>query len=192
MKYNIASVIFSLLFFSCINQEPTSSSSSDVFSMDSLITAQINYLSGIKASVNKQDTKEGSTLLDKLDSTQWENQLQIFRELSIDKPSIAASYKTEIRKDSVSNLSILHYYTDNPKLEVTQLNIYYLDQLSDVKKITAKRLSKSVVYSSSLDFLMKFRQMNGKSILSEYSIDGVQKTVSQDTVHTSLRAKISL
>ena len=115
-----------ILFGSCQqNSERTDSY------FDSLVAAQVAHLSKVKASLVKKATLDGKEDQSSFipDSITWENELGIFRQLSIfERPAYRNAYRVEDgMKDGRSNLIIRRYQTTQ-KIPVPELRFYYFSQ----------------------------------------------------------------
>ena len=118
---------------------------------DSLVVAQVVHLSSEKASLVKKVTLDGkedqSTFTP--DSTTWENELDIFRQLSVfERPAYRQAYRIEDgMKDVTSNL-IIRRYQATQSVPVPELRFYYFNQFRNLKKIEAIYRQQNLLYST--------------------------------------------
>src|SRR6267154_3567348 len=132
-------VLFLLLVLTLFLSCQKNSAHADSY-FDSLVMAQVAHLSNVKASLVKKATLDGqedqSTFTP--DSTTWENELDIFRQLSVfERPAYRQAYRIEDGiKDGTSNL-IIRRYQATKKIPVPELRFYYFSQLRNLKKIEA-------------------------------------------------------
>ena len=161
---------------------------------DSLVVAQVVHLSNVKASLVKKATLDGkedhSTFTP--DSTTWENELDIFRQLSVfERPAYRQAYRIEDGiKDATSNL-IIRRYQATQKIPVPELRFYYFNQLRNLKKIEATYRQQNLLYVTTRHLTMEFDEVNGKALLISYRIDGAQKMFLGDSVKFSIRSEIN-
>jgi len=161
------------------------------YNIDSLLDAQIFFLTKSNAQLSKNTTSEEVIL--NMDSTAWDNALGAFRDLDINKPSLNDAYHvTENVADSSSNLTILQYrlkdQDSNQRLK--ELNFYYLESLQDIKIITAKSSYNSLIYSSNNQYKLSFTQDQKQTILKSYTISLAQKTLLKDSLKSTISFEI--
>ncbi|MDH5367523.1 MAG: hypothetical protein OEW67_11080 [Cyclobacteriaceae bacterium] len=180
-----------LLLFSC-NRNTSQQKVREYFPIDSLIQEQIDYLYKNEASLMKSDNDSVSVKGKKLDSKGWKQELGIFESIDINKSSLVDGYNSGVYDDPVSNLDILKYSALEEKLQVQEMNIYYLKSLDDIKKIVAHVVNTNSVYHSSKTLSMEFEKHNGLTVLKKYSIIGNQKLATRDSILFSIIGNISL
>ena len=160
---------------------------------DSLVTNQVSVLSLAKASIIKQASIDGNhdETTFTPDSTLWESELDIFRQLEIyERPAYKDAYEMKDGiADEKSNLTVRSYHSLK-NIPVRDLKFYYHDQFQQLKKIEATYQDKNTLYTTRRSLQMEFDEVNGKSVLSAYSISGVQKMVLSDSVKFSIHSKV--
>jgi hypothetical protein len=161
---------------------------------DSLVVAQVVNLSKAKASLVKKarlDGKEDQSTFTP-DSTTWENELDIFRQLSVfERPAYRQAYRIEDGlKDGTSNL-IIRRYQATQEIPVPELRFYYFNQLRNLKKIEATYRQQNLLYVTTRHLTMEFEEVNGKALLIAYRIEGAQKMFLGDSVKFSIRSEIN-
>lgn len=166
------------------------------YPVDSLVTAQIRFLTNAKASATKfakLGEKEETKTIHPIDSTGWIDELDIFRELrTLNKPINKGAYKVEDGlPDNKSNLKIKTIVTDK-ELPVRSMKIYYYGQPENIKRIEAQFNEVNSLYSSSRFLIMNFQDLNNKPVLSSYSVTGGQKMFLGDTVIFSIKGIVTL
>jgi hypothetical protein len=166
------------------------------YPIDSLINAQVVYLVESNAKLSKQaaiDGKEENISFIPKDSTAWVHELDVFAELNdINKPTNVGKYRTQRGvKDLTSNL-LIYTIKSTEKLPVSYINVYYLNTLSDIRKIEAHVNQESDLLNSSRDLLMEFQNINNKIVLTSYSIHGGQKLLLGDSVTFSVNGMVTL
>ena len=166
------------------------------YPIDSLINAQVVYLVESNAKLSKRaaiDGKEESVSFIPKDSSAWVHELDVFAELNdINKPTNVGQYRTERGvKDLTSNL-LIYTIKSTEKLPVSYINVYYLNTLSDIRKIEAHFDQESDLLKSSRDLLMEFQNINNKIVLTSYSIQGGQKMLLGDSVTFSVHGMVTL
>jgi len=161
--------------------------------MDSLVNAQVFYLSQSKASLKKEATigDKTSSSTNALDSTAWSHELDVFRQLDlINRPIYRDVYEVkEGVKDSKSNLLITSYEApiNSP---VPYLRLYYQNSTTRLKKLEALYQETNSLYGSHRKLEMYFDDSNGKPYLKGYLIEGNQKMMLSDSVHYAIRTEV--
>jgi hypothetical protein len=166
------------------------------YPIDSLLHAQVNYLADAKAKLSKDAEINGvkeSKSLTPLDTTAWQHELDIFFALNtLNKPINLGSYTVvDGQPDSTSNLLIQGFSTTE-ELPVKYFNVYYLDNLSNIKKIEALYSEANSLLKESRLLTLEFKEVYNKNILNSYSIKGGQKMFLGDSVQFMVRGSISL
>jgi len=171
------------------------------YPIDSVVTAQIQFLTAAKASavkIAKLGDKEETQTIKAADSTIWVNELEIFRELkTLNKPINQGIYTVENGvPDTKSNLTIkliTASVADKKHLPpVRSMKIYYHNTLKSIKRIEAQFNEINSLYSSERFLVMEFQDVNNKTVLSSYSVNGGQKMFLGDSVVYSVKGNISL
>jgi hypothetical protein len=182
-----------LLFISCSQQKEKSVM---YYPIDSLLNAQVNYLTEAKAKLSKDADINGlkeSKLVAPTDTAAWQHELDIFFALNtLNKPINVGSYiVVAAQPDSTSNL-LINSFTTTEDLPVKYFYVYYLDNPSNIKKIVALYSETNSLLKESRVLTLEFKEVYNKNILSSYSILGGQKMFLGDSVQFSVRGTISL
>jgi hypothetical protein len=184
--------VAALLMSSCLTGQEESS----FYSIDSLVTGQLTELTEMKARLSKKAVVQGKTdtvsYVPK-DTLAWGKELDIFRQLQvINKPINHGSYLVEDNKmDPASNLTVKEF-TSTEELPVRYMKIFYQGSINKPRRIEALYDEKNSLYESSRLLSMEFQQVNNKTILTSYSIDGGQKMILGDSVTFFIQGKISI
>ncbi len=164
-----------------------------LYPVDSLVTAQVNLLSGARARLHKQATLgfDIDTVMTVPDSMAWADELNIFRQLDlINKPVNVGSYRiTDGEADTESNLMVKAFESreDHP---VRYLRVFYDGSLDKPRRIEAHYLEENALFRSSRFLSMEFQQLDNKTALTSYSMEGSQKMMLKDSIKFSVRGKI--
>ena len=166
------------------------------YPVDSLLTAQVNFLTDANATLLKEAQINGvkeSKSLSPADTTAWQHELGIFFALNaLNKPINSGSYHVATNQpDSASNL-LIHSFSTTEELPVKYFNVYYLDNPSNIKKIEALYYEANSLMTESRLLTLEFKEVYNKTILNSYSIQGGQKMFLGDSVQFSVRGTISL
>jgi hypothetical protein len=185
-------VLLPLIFNSC-NQK---SEVSKIYDIDSLIDAQVSYLSGHKAVLQKSAFIAGAeddSTFSPADTTSWKHELEVFRKLNeINKPVNQKSYLIDDGLyDPSSNLTV-KAFSATEDLPVRYIRVFYQESIHKPRKIEALYNDQNALYKSEKILSLEFNQIDNKSILTSYSIEGGQKMVLADSVSYLIRGKITI
>jgi hypothetical protein len=189
----------SLLVISCamtLSSCLTGKEESSFYAIDSLVTRQLTELTELKARLDKTAVVQGkvdSVSYTPRDTTAWRKELDIFRQLDIiNKPVNHGSYLIDDNQlDPGSNLTV-KAFTSAEELPVRYLKIYYQKSVSKPRKIEALYNEENALYKSSRILSLEFTQINNKTVLTSYSIDGGQKMIMGDSVTFLIKGNITI
>jgi hypothetical protein len=166
---------------------------SKLYNIDSLVTEQANLLSAGKPRLQKLVVlgANNDTLTYTPDSTGWSRELEIFRQLEVmNKPVNRANYLVDDNLyDPGSNLTVKAFTALAP-LPVRSVRVFYDTDIQKPRKIEAVYDEENTLYKSSKNLLLEFQQINNKTLLTSYSIDGGQKMILSDSVTFSVKGRI--
>jgi hypothetical protein len=191
LKNSFSLLLVGFLFSSCVR---SNTQTEKLYPIDSLIRAQVYYLSNAKAELIKQayinDIDDDSTY-SPADTTAWFHELDIFSELnSINKPINRDNYEVKDGlRDSQSNLTILLISTTK-KVPIQFVKIYYHNSLNNIKKIEASNQEQNALLTSNRQLRMEFQDVYNQAILSAYTIEGGHKMFLGDSVRFAIKGKI--
>lgn len=197
VKHRVCSTFWSLgltlLFFACAENRESSIS---YYPIDSLLTAQVEYLKGSTARLTKiavMGEHRDSITYTPGDSVAWADELDIFALLnSINKPVYQGQYEVEDGiPDHGSNLKVLSFKAKK-KIPVSALKIFYQDVHANVRKVEAVYQEENPLYKSSRTIHLELHDVQNQSVLSYYTVEGGQKMILKDSVEFLLQGIITL
>lgn len=166
-----------------------------LYPVDSLISAQARYLSQSRASLSKTTRlgdRHDKVLVTPKDTIAWKKELEIFAALDIiNKPVNRSLYKSEMTSDIRSNLNV-RSFTTSEELPVKYLKIYYRGTPDKVRMIEAQYVETNALFKSARSLIMEFVEVNNKTLLTSYSIDGGQKMFLGDTVQYHVAGNLTI
>ena len=191
--------LLAMISVSCSNKQKKTSS---LFDVDSLIQAQVQYLSKEHAGLNKisslGDSSSSISLVPK-DITAWKKELEIFSVLQlVNKPINRNSYMVEIEPDTRSNLLVTTFAikpslpADEKDLPIEYLKIYYQESPHKIRRIEGQYREFSMMYKTSRVLRIEFQPVNDTMILTSYSISGGQKMLMGDSVQYKINTTVTL
>ena len=190
--HNARGILFCLLLFNLASCKNSSKQAETYF--DSLIVAQVKYLSSTNPSLTKTAKMNGEedNSTSHPDSTIWKSELDIFRQLALfERASYRHIYQLEDGlNDQKSNLLIKKYSTKE-LVPIPELKFYYYKELKNLKRIEAIYQQHNALYTTTRQLVMEFDEVKGKSVLSAYAMDGSEKMILSDSVKFSVHSKIN-
>lgn len=181
-----------LLLASCSQPAPVAV---DYYPVDSLVSAQIIYLTHAGARVNKVamlDSAERKTVFQPKDAAGWVKELEVFQALQVlNKPINRGVYQVAEGPDSRSNLTV-RSFTDTTGLPLEFVKVYYQDTAARLRKIEARVHESNAMYQGVRNLVMEFQEVNGQPVLVYYSVNGGQKMFLGDTVTYTVNAAVQL
>jgi hypothetical protein len=190
-------VVFILLIvFALASCETKRTDAKYYYALDSVLNEQVQYLTLSHATLSKKasiDGKEESTSFVPKDTTRWKYELDVFAELNdINKPANVGKYRiAQSVKDANSNL-LIYTIESTEQLPVVFLKVYYLDNLSNIRRIEGLYREESSLLKSSRELSIEFQNINNKIVLTSYSITGGQKMLLGDSVQFSVNGMVTL
>jgi len=166
------------------------------YALDSLLNEQTKFLSETKAKLTKtaqiDGQEETKSYIPKSD-TAWRYELDVFAALNdINKPGSVGKYKTQQNvKDVKSNL-LVYSIESTEKMPVMFLKVYYLETLSNIRRIEGLYQEENSLLKNSRQLSMEFQNINNKIILTSYSVTGDQKMILGDTVRFSVNGMVTI
>lgn len=164
------------------------------YPIDSLISGQVHHLTAIKAGLFKEALLSGeadTTTVIPVDTMAWKKELEIFRKLDeINKPVNKQNYTiTDGQVDPGSNLMVKAFESTGD-LSVVYLKVYYQDNISKPRKIEARYDEGNLLFQSARLLSMHFEQIENKTALTSYAVEGGQKMILSDSVTFYIGGKI--
>ena len=185
----LLAVLIGLSLSACESESPPAT----FYPIDSLVSAQVEYLTKIRASLHKEARLDGDTSSTTYvpNDTTWRKELEIFSRLGeINKPVNKANYEVvDGLRDPGSNLSVksITSLQDQP---IVYLKVYYQGSFDKPRRIEAMYDEENLLYRGVRTLSMHFRQIGDRSVLTSYSVEGGQKMVLSDSVTFGVNGKV--
>jgi hypothetical protein len=162
------------------------------FSIDSLLVDQAKILMDNNATLLKSAIVNNDTTAATIspDSLQWANELQVFIETDINKPAMKGNYTITIEDDPQSNLMIKSFKAISNKIAVQSLQVYFLEDLSNIRHVIIMTSEKNSIYSADKNLKLDFDVIKNNLRLMSFNVTGYQKMILQDTVNFSVTGKV--
>ncbi len=163
------------------------------FNLDSMLIAQKAYLQGNSMQLDKWAYVDADTSQNtyKPDSLGWKDELAFFNKMNINKPVLQGVYNVEVTEDVHSNLLIKSFIpAEGSDVEVQYLKLYYLDNISQLKKMEALYQENNPIYKSQRKFTLFFEDKSGVAYLDKFLVEGSQKMILKDSVKFKIEGNI--
>ena len=201
-KIDLKPIVCVLLLATLFSCQTGKNKNVALYNADSLITTQVAYLSEHKArlhKITKLGDKESEAATVPRSVKDWENELDIFRELaSVNKPVNRRLYAVERSSDVKSNLEVKSFIGQPEpgekavEMPVKYLKVFYQNTPDNIRKIEAQYDESNTLYTGSRFLKMEFQQVYNKTVLTSYSITGGQKMFMGDSVSYNISAFVTI
>lgn len=183
-----------LLATACTLPQKEMADINEFYNLDSLVNSQIEFILdqdySLEKNVRLNDERDDTVL--HFGHEEWKNELKLFMDADINVPANSGMYRiTKAVADPESNLLIDRYNpVENYNPIVQSLEIYYFGSIEQIKKVKIELDESNELYASSKQLELIFTNNSGKSRLSSYSITGIQKLITRDSVSYEILGKI--
>lgn len=167
---------------------PTTQEAADAFDVSGYLQQQLMWLQAERPMVLKSVTTKGQpTETVETAEVNWEDELEVFQELDINRPSLRAYY-TEERVEGQGGL-VSRKYT---KEEGATAPVNYLhlitNESKDLQELEAVLLDENMLFYSRRKVLLKVNPATGR--MDGYRVEGVQKMIFGDSLHYRIDANL--
>jgi hypothetical protein len=159
------------------------------YDIDGLVDEQLLLLDSIGPSLLKTATINGFP--EKIDfiptDSTWSKELEIFRSADINKPRLLDSYlQTEANNEGDSSIV---YISKFPKSTLADtIRITFVNDLPS--KIYASLRSQNALFKTSKKLELEFSNIQGRHLLTDYSVAGWQKMMSKEPTQFEIAGHI--
>jgi hypothetical protein len=172
------------------------------FPIDSLLDQQIAVLLKSKAALRKVTTLGSNSSpvdITPANEQEWKDQLEIFRDLNIINRygDLNAYLVQDNLQDERSNLTVRSATLRNDldeslqdEIRIKYLKIFYEGSHRNIRRLESRYAEANSMYANDRYLTIIFEDVYGKSLLTEYTIEGGQKIVLGDTVNYKIEARI--
>ena len=165
------------------------SSTGEYFDVQGLINRNAAQLMEMNVLLYKKATFAGNVeqTTIKLDSVALADELDVFREVDINKPVLSGRYLTE--KEIVDGQEVIIYRADDKEeLNVNYLRIFKDSESGEVERIEALFSSRNVLYNSTRLLSMQYGEVNGMNLPVYYTVEGSQKMIFNEKENYMIKA----
>ncbi len=187
-------IAFCFLLSACSMSQNQSEEIREYYNLDSLVNAQVKLISDRNYRLEKKvilNMKQEDTVLN-FGNEEWINEFKLFNEADLNVPSNSGMYNfTKGLSDPTSNLLYDQYLPKNGfQPSVLSLEIYYFNTIDQVKKVKIYEAEDNDLYFSFKRLELNFSNEEGQSRLVSYSVAGIQKLLSRDSVIYQINGRI--
>ncbi len=191
----MAAIAFLTMLSSCA-RKPVADT--QYINIDSILQAQKKILSASPTLLSREIRLDDKIIRDSsknLDSVGWSTELDEFSRLAtINKPTYKGTFAIEDGlRDANSNLKV-KAFINTERLPIQYVKLYYLDHPFKLRKIESLYAEgeNNLLYKNSRLFVLEFRDIYNKTMLSSYFIKGGQKILAGDTIEFAIRGTITI
>jgi hypothetical protein len=181
--------VFLVMLFvmaACQSTEPPVRSK--LLNIDSLLNTQAKLLGTV--SLDKTLKVENSEFKIQARSVQLLLELEPFREISqMNRPIYQNNYLVSVHPDTQSNLTVKEFHSKD-YAPVKTLRLFYLDNLSQLKRLEATLATEDFYQSSERNLSLDFSLLGDTMKLESYSISGSQRYFWSVPQHFLVKADI--
>lgn len=175
-------VLFIALFASC-NKEGARVQRNKYYPVDSLLEAQVKELNKSGPRLLKTEKVNMTEKVSNVDSVSWKNELELFRQLDLNKPSSVDLYVSERAPESNSIT-----YRKKPDTEAAMIYVrIHFDSAGQIESLEGQYKDQNALYLNDRYLRMEF---SSEHRLAAYTLLGKQKMLFEDTVRYSLHARL--
>ena len=175
-------LFFLVILIACQKPEIDNSTVVSYFDLPAVISTQQKQLKEQHAGIEKNLKVNKKLENIKIDSVDWDKELQLFVEANINKPVLIGSYKVDEKKEG--DLSKITYTTLDDKNKVKELIVTKTGEV--LNTVEVDWVESNPIYHSEKQMKLDFE--NNK--LLQFTIDGYQKMVADDTLYYNLEAHV--
>lgn len=186
-------ILISLFLVSC-GKRSTNLQLSSQINTDSLLDYHISVLSNSNALLTKSLKINNSVQTADVDDSKinWANELESFRTISlINKPIYLTSYNITFENDKKSNL-LVRKWEVKQDLPLKKLKIYYLKDLSQIKRLEATIEQRNFVFSSTKQLSIDFGVLGADRMVDDYEVSGHQKLIWGEPQDFSIKGHVRI
>lgn len=183
MKYFLGIIVI-LTIFSC-DATPDQTQIKTYYDLKGFIDNQIKVLNDTKPMVSKKLMVNGKKEDITAKISDWEKELELFKQLDINKPAFRTSYEVK-ELDTTDSTTIEYTLKPSEKASVKVLKIV-LDKNKNLKTLWAKVQQENNLYHS--DKMLSF--LANKSTITSYKIVGFQQLKYFDKKPFEIEGKIN-
>lgn len=177
--------------FSCSTAD---TGSAMFYPIDSLLNVQAERLAEQSATLKKTAAMGGdvsSASYVPAGTGEWKKELEIFYHINVvNKPVNKSAYAISETAAEENGLRVTTFAAKE-ELPVRELRVYFRDNKLIPVRIEAELYEDNSMYEGTQQLRMLFREVDGRTVLKEYSIDGGQEMFLADSVKFSITGEIT-
>lgn len=174
-------LVAGVLLFSCAGEkrrEEEISSVDEYFPVQDLLAETREQMLEMNVKLQKTASFSGETEKSVIvpDSSGLVKELEVFREIDINKPVFSGRYQES--REKVNGQEVIIYKADDPEtLNIHYLKVYKNPENGMVEQLEALFSSKNVLYKSSRQVSLTFEPVKDENLPKSYNIKGSQKMI---------------
>jgi hypothetical protein len=171
-------------------QQESVTSIDEYYDVQTLLAANEETLRQMNVSLHKEASFAGEVeeTQIRLDSAALVEELEVFRELDINKPVFSGRYKET--RELVNGQRLISYEADDKEaLNINFLKVYKEAASGKVQRIEALYSNRNILYNSTRQLSLQYGQVNGQMLPRYYTVEGVQNMIFTEPEEYRIKAE---
>lgn len=162
----------------------------EYYDVQGLLAANEEALRQMNVSLHKEAKFSGELEESRirLDSAALAEELEVFREVDINKPVLSGRYHITTTQEDGREL-VTYEADDKESLNINFLKVYRNAENGVVERMEALFSNRNVLYNSTRLLSLQYGKVNGQVLPQYYTVEGVQKMIFSEEEEYSIRAE---
>lgn len=187
-KQHILFAALAILTFSCEQPVPRTDSASGFYDVSAYLQKQKNYLRQTQPKLEKTvQTGDKAAETTEITQTDWEDELAIFEEADLRKPSLRDYYTRQEEALPDGGITIRYEKIKDIETPIQYLRLQ-LTPARTLQHLEASFLEKNALFYSNRTASLSVDSASGN--ISSYQIEGVQKLIFSDSLRYAIKANL--
>jgi hypothetical protein len=179
------------LLWSCEPRDLARSEEAVFFDINGLLDGHILLLDSLNPVLHKIAFlgSRADTTIFRPDSAGWARELDIFKELDLNRPVLRDKYSQTLEHNANSGKKTIHYTpVESINSGVKYLRISFME--GEIFQVEGEFQQRSLLYDASRKLTIDFDPFRNGSTIISYSIIGRQKIILQDTIFYQVQSDL--
>lgn len=162
----------------------------EYYDVQGLLAANEEALRQMNVSLHKEAKFSGELEESRirLDSAALAEELEVFREVDINKPVLSGRYHITTTQEDGREL-VTYEADDKESLNINFLKVYRNAENGVVERMEALFSNRNVLYNSTRLLSLQYGKVNGQVLPQYYTVEGVQKMIFSEEEEYSIKAE---
>lgn len=162
----------------------------EYYDVQGLLAANEEALRQMNVSLHKEASFAGEVeeARIRLDSVALAEELEVFREVDINKPVLSGRYHITTSQEDGREL-VTYEADDKESLNINFLKVYRNAENGVVERMEALFSNRNILYNSTRLLSLQYGKVDGQVLPQYYTVEGVQKMIFSEEKEYSIRAE---